>query len=117
MIKEGWRGRVTDLSVYLEGSATAEFPGVEYIVSGDGTIALKNLVRRECAVEERHVFCWVIAVVASAKDALSWVVQAPFQRCSRYGLLISFALRALRPCSCGSSCRWLFSVWVWISQR
>jgi hypothetical protein len=43
MVKEGWCRPGVDFLVDLEGCAAAVFPGVEYIVGGDGALVFESL--------------------------------------------------------------------------
>ena len=66
---------------------------------------LRVLVSRAMACGERHGLILVFALAVSAKEAMRLVVQAPFQRSSRCGLLVRPVRRALqRSDSCGSRC-------------
>jgi hypothetical protein len=63
---------------------------------------LRVLVRRAIAMGERHGLFLVLALAVLAKEAMRLVVQAPFQRSSRCGLLVRPVRRALqRSESCG----------------
>ena len=66
---------------------------------------LRVLVSRAMACGECHELILVLALAVSAKEAMRLVVQAPFQRSSRCGLLVRPVRRALqRSDSCGSRC-------------
>ena len=43
VVEEGWCGPNGDFLVDLEGCTTADCPGVEYIVGGDGTVVFERL--------------------------------------------------------------------------
>ena len=60
------------------------------------------LMRRELAIGVRHGLILVFARAVSSKEAIRLVVQAPFQRSSRCGLLMRPVRSALqRTVSCG----------------
>ena len=102
VVKERWRGPAADFLVDLEGGSAAELPGIEHEGGGDGTEVLRVLIRRELAIGERHGLFLVLARAVSAKESFRLVVQAPFQRSSRCGLLMRPVRRALRrSVSCG----------------
>jgi len=42
VVKERWCGPAADFLMYLEGCSAAEFPGIQYECSGDGTIAFEG---------------------------------------------------------------------------
>ena len=62
MVKEGWRRLGGDFLADLKGCATSGFPGVEYIVGGDGAVVFKSF-------DEKGDRCggapWVIPSVGS----------------------------------------------------
>ena len=43
VVKERWGGPAAYFLMYLEGCSAAEFPGIQYECSGDGTIAFESL--------------------------------------------------------------------------
>jgi hypothetical protein len=62
-------------------------------------------------VGEHHGLFLVLSLAVLASEAIRLVVQAPFQRSSRCGLLLRPVQRALqRSDSCGRRCSWCFSV-------
>ena len=95
-------GQLQIFLVDLEGGSAAELPGIEHKGGGDDTKVLEGFLRRELAIGERHGLFLVMARAVSAKESMRLVVQAPFQRSSRCGLLMRPVRNALqRSVSCG----------------
>ena len=80
----------------LEGGSAAEFPCLEYKCGGDSTEVFESLCEQSDGLRERHGLILVLALAVSAKEAMRLVVQAPFQRSSRCGLLVRPVRRALQ---------------------
>jgi hypothetical protein len=64
VVEEGWCGPAADYFMDLEGCSAAEFPGIQYECSGDGTIAFEDFgEERDCLWEAP----WVVPCISSGR--------------------------------------------------